>query len=325
MPGQDIWVVGELRGGAPSPWTLQLVSGARGLAGEDGGGRVSVLIGDAAAPEALAEHGADRVTLIEGVGERAEVERVVAAARAALAGESPRLVLVPDTIAGRDAASQLAAALGAPLLAAAERLSLEEDGSLRVTHGCFGGQISAVVSVAESPCVATVSEHVFRARAREGAPPPQVDTVTAEPDARVSVLESRPPDPDSLDLAEAEVLVSGGLGVGGAEGFDLLARLAALMGGTTAATRAAVDRGWVDRARQVGQTGRTVAPKLYMACGISGALQHMVGIRDAGTLVALNIDEHAPIMQEADLAAVGDVSEVLPRLLETLGAAGGAS
>ncbi len=323
MSGQDIWVIGELRSGAPSAWTLQLVSGARALADETGG-RVAVLIQDGAPIDELASHGADRATTVAGTSERCAVEPLVSAARAVFEEEQPRLVLAPDSIFGRDIASQVSAALGMPLLSACERLSIEA-GAVKATSSCFGGQLSAARELPQGSCVATVREHTFRARSRSEHGSLEVRSISPQAETRIKVTESRPPDSESLDLGEAGVLVSGGLGVGGPEGFELLDRLASMLGGTTAASRAAVDQGWAPRTKQVGQTGRTVAPQLYFACGISGALQHMVGIRDTDRLVALNIDEQAPIMREADLAAVGDVAQVLPHLLAKLRENGGAS
>ena len=312
MSTREIWVIGQLRAGAPSPWTLQLVSGARALADADGG-TVGVLIAESRHAAALGRHGADRVTVMEGAGETTPAEIVVAAALRTLPPRS--IALLPDNLFGRDVAAQIAAGLGAPLLSGCERM--QQDGSgVMVVRSCFGGRLSMNVAVEAGAQVATVRDHTFRARASDRRAPEFLQ-IAVEPDPRISVLERRSPSPEELDVTEAEVLVGGGLGVGPG-GFRLLRALAAALGGATAASRAAVDQGWVARSKQVGQTGHRVAPKLYVACGISGAIQHMVGIRDAGTLVALNIDEHAPIMREADLALVGDANEVLPIVLEAL-------
>ena len=324
MTDRNIWVIGELRGTEPSPWTLQLVTGARALVREDGG-KVSVLIpaaGDDLA-DVLSAHGADVVTTIDGAGSPPPVEAVVAATREILGGESPAAVIFPDSISGRDVAAQVAAASGSALVSGCERLAYDDDGHIQAIRGCFGGQLAERMVEAATPCFATVAEHAFRARAATGAATAEQRTVSAAGDERIEVLERRLPDPDELDLVEAEVLVSGGVGVG-EHGFEVLTELARALGGTTAATRAAVDLGWVPRSKQVGQTGRMVSPRLYFACGISGAMQHMVGLRSAGTVIALNLDEQAPIMREADLAVVGDASAVLPALLRKLNGRGAA-
>lgn len=315
--GHDIWVVGELRGSEPSPWTLELVTGASALAAESGG-HVTALIPEGGDAEALERHGAETIVHITGAAEQPHVELTVAAARELLAAEQPRLTLFPDSLAGRDAASQVAAALELPFISSCERITLSEDrpGAIR---SCYRGRFSATLDLPTGSAVATVCEHTFQARETQESGHAEVRSVEPQPDSRIVVVDTLAPDPESLDLREADMLASGGLGVGGPEGFELLERIARLAGGTTAASRAAVDQGWVPRSKQVGQTGTSVAPRVYFACGISGALQHMVGIRDAGKVVALNTDEAAPIMREADLAAVGDAAEVLPHLLRELG------
>lgn len=324
MTAHDIWVVGELRGDAPSPWTLELVSGAAVIAAQLDG-TVNVLIpacDDDAAAE-LAAHGAGAVTTIENAPALVTVETVLAAARAIVERDRPGLVIFPDSRLGRDAASQLAAARGVALISACERLEPMGEHGLRAIRGCFGGQFASRLESEGDLGVVTVSEHAFRARRTAVGGAVERSTVAAEPPDGIEVLERRAADPETLALTEADVLISGGRGVG-PDGFKLLTALARSLGGTVAASRAAVDEGWVSRDKQVGQTGQRVAPRLYMACGISGALQHMVGVRDAGTLVALNTDANAPIMGEADLAVVGDAAEVMPRLLERIGAGGDA-
>ncbi|MDP6607280.1 MAG: electron transfer flavoprotein subunit alpha/FixB family protein [Dehalococcoidia bacterium] len=310
----DIWVVGELRGSEPSPWTLELVSGASALAAENGG-HVTVLIPEGSDAGALERHGAETVVSIAGAAEQPPVEVTVAAARELLATERPRLTLFPDSLCGRDAASQVAAALELSFVSACERITLSENSAIR---SCFRGQLSATLDLPAGAAIATVCEHTFQARETREAGHAERRSVEPQSDGRVVVTDTVAPDPEALGLQEADVLASGGLGVGGPAGFELLERLARLVGGTTSASRAAVDQGWVPRSKQVGQTGVSVTPRVYFACGISGALQHMVGIRGAGKVVALNTDQAAPIMQEADLAAVGDAAEVLPLLLNEL-------
>ena len=318
MTDRNIWVIGELRGTEPSPWTLQLVTGARALVRE-GDGKVSVLIpaaGDDLA-DVLSAHGADVVTTIDGAGSPPPVEAVVAATREILGGESPAAVIFPDSISGRDVAAQVAAASGSALVSGCERLAYDDDGHIQAIRGCFGGQLAERMVEAATPCFATVAEHAFRARAATGAATAEQRTVSAAGDERIEVLERRLPDPDELDLVEAEVLVSGGVGVG-EHGFEVLTELARALGGTTAATRAAVDLGWVPRSKQVGQTGRMGSPRLYFACGISGAIQHLAGMSSAKVIVAINKDADAPIFKKATYGIVGDLFEILPVLTEEI-------
>lgn len=320
MSNAKIWVVAERLGVEISPWTLQLVSGAASMATDAGFG-VGVLLGAASDDEALelAAHGATDVTDIGNAAVSGSVEAVVAAANSLLAAEQPLALLFPDSISGRDAASQVSAAAGVSMVSACERFTHVEGNVFTAIRSCFGGQLSQKTRITASPCIASIREHAFRAKRVEHPPVPKLHSSTAKQDERIAVLERRAPNPKTLGLTEAEVLVAGGRGIG-EDGFRVLEELADVLGGTTAASRAAVDEGWADSTKQVGQTGQTVAPRLYIACGISGAIQHMVGIRDAGALIALNVDGSAPIMQEADLAAVGDASEVLPLLVSKLNA-----
>lgn len=314
----EIWVVGERRGDQPSPWTLQLVSGASTLA-EQAGTTVGVLlpnVGDEDI-ELLAAHGAAVVASFEDASQPVPVELMASAASALLVASQPALLMLPDDIRGRDIAGRVAAGAGVPLVSGCERVARSADGSLDIIRSSYRGQLSERFHAEFEPCIATVREHAFRASTIAAPSSCELRTVTASRDEAVEVLEQRAPSPETLDLEEAEVLVSGGLGVG-EHGFEGLTELARVLGGTTAASRAAVDQGWIPQSKQVGQTGRTVAPRLYFACGISGALQHMVGIRDAATLVALNVDARAPVMREADLAVVGDAAEVIPSLLRKL-------
>ncbi|MFQ5380979.1 MAG: electron transfer flavoprotein subunit alpha/FixB family protein, partial [Dehalococcoidia bacterium] len=287
---ETIWVIGQSRAGAPSSWTTELVAAGRELAGPLGA-EVAVLIDECAGVEELGELGADRAVIATGAGDAPPVETFVTAMNEAADG-TVAFMLLPDNIWGRDLGSRLAAGRGAPLLTACERLGYDEgDGALRVVRACLAGRLSTELRfVSHHPCVLTVREHTFQATKVSERSKCPVSSVSAAPDVRIEVLDRRPPDPDTLDLGDAEVIVSGGRGAGGGEGFRLLADLARMLGGTTAASRVAVDLGWMPRTRQVGQTGSRVAPQLYVACGISGAREHMVGIRDAASLIAINTD-----------------------------------
>ncbi len=247
----------------------------------------------------------------------------VAAAVAGRAAASADLILFPTSYEGRDVAGRLAARLGRPLIANGVGLAVEggEDGdrgAVVVETSIFGG--STIVRTAfrgPKPWLASFRPGSFP---RDGAPPPsEVVTVGASHLAGAPRIVARHPAPHGGPaLDEAAVVVAGGRGMGSGEAFALVAELARLLGGAPAATRAAVDGGWAPYAWQVGQTGKTVAPDVYLAFGLSGAAQHVVGMRGARHVVAVNRDRSAPIFSVADLGVVGDARGVLARLVTSL-------
>lgn len=233
----------------------------------------------------------------------------------------PGIVLWPATSLSRELAPRVAARLGTGLASACTDLDVGSDGLLRMSRAVYGGRASAIVLCPQArPQMATLDARYSARRYSGPAREAQVTRVEASGAAiaRSEVQGIIQGDPLTMDLAEADVIVAGGRGVGGGEGFELLMELASLLGGAVAASRPAVDAGWVPYHRQVGQSGRTVAPSLYVACGISGAPHHAVGMREARTVLAINTDGHAPIFDLADLAVVADVREVLPPLLARL-------
>ena len=253
---------------------------------------------------------------------------LVAAVLASLAGERrPRAVLLPDSAAGRHLAARLAARLGAGLATACRDVEAVAEGAgpepLRATRSAFVDSASCYLTITSTPAVLTIEPAV--AASQEASLPVDITTIPLphQPDPcplDPEVLEVWAVDPFEMELEEAEVVVGGGAGGGGPQGFALLGELARRLGGAVGASRVAVDRGWAPYHRQVGQSGRIVTPRLYIACGISGASHHLVGVRDAETVVAINRDPHAPIFRRADLGLVGDVREVVAALIERLDA-----
>jgi electron transfer flavoprotein alpha subunit len=233
----------------------------------------------------------------------------------------PEIMLIGATPTGRDLAGAVATELRTGLTADCTGLDIDElTGLLRQTRPAYGGNIMATILTREHrPQMASVRPRVMRARPRDTSRAPRVvrePLGLSEQQVRNQILEWLPDEASqTVNLQYAEVIVSGGRGLGGPEGFKLLAELAEVLGGVVGASRGAVDAGWISHAHQVGQTGTTVRPRLYIACGISGAIQHRVGMEQSDVIVAINIDPKARIFQIADYGIVGDLYEVVPELI----------
>jgi electron transfer flavoprotein alpha subunit len=308
----DIWVFAEQDGEGPSTLGLELLAKARTL------GEVTVIyLGSGDGTAVLGEHGAGRVVLID-PGDRLPAGPVAATLADRVSAETPDLILFGQAYTDRDIAGRLAARLGVGVLSNASDVRLS-DGSVVTDHEILGGTQIASARSANGPFIVLIRPKSFTPDPAAGAPP-EVETLELpEPgsaDARVigSHLEER----EGQQLSDASIVVSGGRGLGSPDAYEMVERLAKLLGAATGATRAIVDSGWVPYAKQVGQTGKTVKPDLYIAVGISGAMQHLVGMKDSKTIIAINKDPDAPIFSIADLGVVGDVHKVLPKLIETL-------
>ena len=313
----EIWVFCEETDGAPSTLGLELLAKARSL------GEPTVLYaggGSAQAWETLGDHGAVRVLHFDH-GDMLAAAPVAAAIAARAGDQSPGMILFGQAYTDRDVAGRLAARLGLPVLSNAVDVTLESDGTATTRHEISGGAEIAVAAFrAPRPHLAIVRPKSFPAEPA-GGPPPEVIPMEI-PDvggAGATVTERHARERQGPDLEEAAVIISGGRGLGAAEHYSMVEALAAPLGAATGATRAIVDAGWVPYAKQVGQTGKTVKPDVYIACGISGAMQHLVGMKDAKTIIAINKDPDAPIFTIADLGIVGDVHKVMPKLIEELG------
>lgn len=263
----------------------------------------------------LGRHGAAEVVWVEGIGDRLPGQPVAAAVAGHVAGAD--LVLLPTTYDGRDVAGRLSARLDRPVIANA--VALDDAGVVETT--VFGGTTRVRTAFrGPAPWIVTVRSRSVEPRplaaGAAGAPPMTAVRAPAGDGARVVARHAEPRTGPVLD--RADVVVAGGRGLGSADAFEPIAELAELLGGAPAASRAAVDAGWVPFAWQVGQTGRTVAPELYLAFGISGAPQHLVGIKGSRHIVAVNKDPGAPIFDVADLGIVGDAATILSRLIRSL-------
>jgi electron transfer flavoprotein alpha subunit len=312
-----VWVYAELKDGAPRPITLELLSQARKL-----GDAEAVALGPSAsqAVDPMGRYGAKRVYLHE---DRAFEDVLAMPAVSLLAGlverHHPDLLLFGMTYSGRDIAARLSARLGSALVANVTDIERQADGFKAVTP-VFGGSTLVTTAPLKKPPIFLVRPKAFVAEAGESRPP-QVEKITDPvaldgPVARV--VERKVEAAQGPKLEDAEIIVSGGRGLGAPENFKLVEDLAQALGAAVGASRAVVDAGWKPYAMQIGQTGITVKPSVYIACGISGAMQHTVGMKGAKTIIAINKDPEAPIFKLADLGVVGDVHKILPRLTEEI-------
>lgn len=239
--------------------------------------------------------------------------------------QSPRLVIIPATTLGKDLAAQIAGRCDTGLAADCTSMEMVENG-FNAIRPIYAGKALQHINIATVPAVAGLRPGVVTvAEINPGATTtPTVLGVEFSMDTVRAIVEDiKAPEDSVLDVAEAEVVVSGGRGIGGPEGFGPLRELADVLGGAVGASRAVVDAGWCEHGMQVGQTGKVVSPALYIACGISGAIQHVAGMRNSGVIVAINKDAEAPIFKLADYGIVGDVAEVVPAMTKAFRAAKG--
>jgi electron transfer flavoprotein alpha subunit len=319
MSIDKVWVVAEVVDGNPISTTLELLTKARAM-----GSTVEAVTWGPDTAKAAAELGNFGATMVHDVGDIGEALPgvPVAAAIAALVkgGNRPDVILVPTTYDGRDIAGRLSSMLDLPVITNVVGLTVEGD-DVRSEHGLFGGaKVATAHFTGDRPWIFAVRAKSFAAEPSGGGAPEVAPASVPELGANNSarVLARHVEEQSGPKLDEADVVVSGGRGLGGAEHYALIEELAKLLKGAAGASRAIVDAGWVPYSHQVGQTGKTVKPTLYIACGISGATQHLVGMKGSKNIVAINKDQDAPIFSVADLGIVGDVHKVVPKLIEAL-------
>ena len=318
MSVSTIWVVAEPSSDGITTASLELLTAARGLATKV----EAVSWGPATSSNAqvLGDYGASTVHDLGDLG--GNLPGVpVAAAVAALAASSgaPDAILIPASYDGRDVAGRLSARLDRPVLT--NVTGLVEEGSLVAEHPVFGGSLTVKSRfTAEGPGIFVIRAKSFAAEPSGGAPAAvaalEIPDTGATGTATITASHAEERTGPSLD--EASIVVSGGRGLGEASAYAMIEELAALLHGAAGASRAIVDAGWVPYSHQVGQTGKTVKPAVYLAFGISGATQHLVGMKGSRTIVVVNKDRDAPIFSIADLGIVGDVHKVLPALIDAL-------
>jgi electron transfer flavoprotein alpha subunit len=319
---KGVWVFAEQREGELQKVSLELLGEGRRIADELGVKLTALLLGNniEALATTLAQHGADEVLVADDKNLEHYTTDAYTKVICDLANErKPGILFVGATFIGRDLGPRIAARLSTGLTADCTSIEVEvEGGALLATRPAFGGNLMATIACPDHrPQMATVRPGVF---AKITTDPSKcniekVNVQLADSDVRTKVLEIIKSKKDIIDIAEADFIVAGGRGVGSKENFALLKELADALEGTVGGSRAAVENGWIDGAYQVGQTGKTVRPQIYIACGISGAIQHVAGMQDSDLIIAVNKDDSAPIMKIADYAIVGDVAKVVPELI----------
>ncbi len=321
-----IWVFAEFRHSVIAPVAYELLGIGRKLADQRGVPLTAVLFGDGIKDSAseLVAAGADRVLLADDPALAQYREDVYGRIlQKLIENEKPEVVLAGATAIGRSLIPQVATELGAGLTADCTGLAIrQEDGMLLQTRPAFGGNIMATIECPHSrPQMSTVRPNVMAPAEVDPERQGEVVEVALSEEllaSKVEVLESVISEGEQVNIQEMEVLIGGGRGVESEKGFELIVELAREFNGAVAASRAAVDAGWIPYPHQVGQTGKTVCPKLYIACGISGAIQHAVGMQSAETVVAINRDSKAPIFDIATYGLVGDLFEIVPLLIQKL-------
>lgn len=323
---KDVWVFAEQRDGVIMPVVIELLGEGKKLANEVGCNLCAVLCGHhvEGLVDQLFEYGADKVYVAD--HEELATYRTDAYTKVindAIEEYKPEIVLLGATHIGRDLGPCLAVKANTGLTADCTKLEIDpEDKKIKQTRPAFGGNLMAtIVCPNHRPQMSTVRPGVMEKAAFEEGRKGELVKLNVEfkeGDIRTKVLEIVKTMKDTVSLTDAEIIVSGGMGLGKPEGFELLKQLADKLGGIVAASRAAVDAGWIDHAYQVGQTGTTVKPKIYIACGISGAIQHVAGMQNSEQIIAINTNENAPIFEIADYGIVGDLYKVIPAILEAL-------
>jgi len=348
---KDIFVIIEQRGGVIQKVGIELIGEATKLAKDLGEQVVAVLMGYRIADKAdmLIQYGASKVLVIDHpVLENYTTEPYVKGVEHIIKSFQPNIVLFGASSIGRDMAPRVAGRVHTGLTADCTRLDVDvakyqeylrtstslslqpdkidsldtSDRFLKMTRPAFGGNVMATIVCRKyQPQMATVRPGVMEMPERDAGRKGEIVSVDAGlsmDDMNVEILKVLPKNQKSVDITDAKVLVSGGRAVGGPEGYEPLRSLAAELGGEVSSSRIGVDNGWIEKDRQVGQTGKTVRPNLYMACGISGAIQHLAGMETSELIIAINKDESCPMMKLADMGVVGDIKTIIPKLTEAV-------
>lgn len=322
---KDVYVFIEQREGVVQSVALELLGKAQDLAAQLGEKVVAIFPGHNIKERAieLVHYGADKVICIDSPELKDYItEQYAQAVYQVIAQNCPSVVLIGATTIGRDLGPRLSARLETGLTADCTKLEISEDRQLLMTRPAFGGNLMATIVCKEHrPQMSTVRPGVMKKSVKDTKRVGEIIDFTPafeHSKFKVKLVKSVKEDKGMIDISEAKILVSGGRGVGSKEGFDNLNKLAKVLNAEVSASRAMVDAGVISHDRQVGQTGKTVRPDLYLALGISGAIQHLAGMEESDFIVAINKDKYAPIFQVADLGIVGDVNKIIPLLTERL-------
>lgn len=317
----NVLVVAEMRESVLKKICFEMIGEGKRIADKLGGAVEAVVlgheVGDEIAP--LAHYGAEKIYLADDPALANYTAEGYTNVLARLIKETePILVLTGATTQGKDLAPRLAARLAVGLASDCTGFEVQ-DGELLVTRPIYAGKAIATIREETTPYMATVRPNIFAAPEPDTSRPAQVEKVPADAGSiRAKVIEMIQEAGERIELTEADIVVSGGRGLKGPENFALIEALAQVLGAAVGASRAAVDAGWKDHSYQVGQTGKVVTPTLYIACGISGAIQHLAGMKTSRYIMAINKDSDAPIFKVADYGIVGDLFKVVPVLTEEL-------
>ncbi|MDV9720807.1 electron transfer flavoprotein subunit alpha/FixB family protein [Clostridioides difficile] len=321
-----VWVIGEQREGKINPVTIELIGEGRKLADQLGKEFAVVIAGYEVEKEVkeLLHYSVDKVYYInDPLLKDFTTDGYAISIANLIERKKPEVVLVGATSIGRDIAPRIAGKVGTGLTADCTKLEIDStDNKLLQTRPAFGGNLMAtIVCPKNRPQMSTVRPGVMAKAVRNESETGILEVVTpelTEKMIRTRLVEILPQEKKSVNLTDARIIVSGGRGLKKAEGFELIKELADKLGAEIGASRAAVDSGWIEHSHQVGQTGTTVRPELYIACGISGAIQHLAGMSDSKYIVAINKDAKAPIFSICDYGIVGDLYEIIPEMIESL-------
>ncbi|MBN3410971.1 electron transfer flavoprotein subunit alpha/FixB family protein [Clostridium botulinum] len=323
---KGIWVFAEQREGKLQKVALELIGQGKELSKKLGVELTAVLLGYDIddIPRQLISYGADKVLYVNNpLLKNYNTDGYTKVIYDLIQERKPEILLVGATYIGRDLAPRISSRLGTGLTADCTGLDIDNNTrNLLMTRPAFGGNLMAtIICDSNRPQMSTVRPGVFQKLEKDANRDGSIENIKVnlkESDIKIKIKEIVKLAKEIEDISEAKILVSGGRGLGSPEGFKLLRELADLMGGAISGSRAVVDSGWIDKAYQVGQTGKTVRPNLYIACGISGAIQHLAGMQDSDYIIAINKDESAPIMQVADLSIVGDYKKILPSMIDEI-------
>lgn len=319
---KGVWIFGEQKNGEVSNVALELLGEGRKLADQLGVGLAAVLMGDKVEPAArkLISYGADEVYLVDAPSLIHFNDESYADIFVQLINKyKPEIVLIGATTYGRSIAPRVASRLNTGLTADCTRLEIDKENRLLVqTRPAFGGNLMATIICPDHrPQMCTVRPKVMKPLEQDLSRNGEIirPDIVLPVDVKVKVVDEVTTLCEKVNLTEADIIVSGGRGLGDPKNFALIKELADVLGGAVGASRAVVDAGWIEYSHQVGQTGKTVSPKVYFACGISGAVQHLAGMSSSDTIIAINKNPEAPIFNIATFGIVGDVLEVLPALI----------
>jgi len=322
----NVWVVAEVLSGKIQPVTHELIGAARGLADARSSQVWAVVMGNGVAGQSdtLFAYGADKVIVVDDIRLTCFIDEIEANVMVRLIEKyRPEIVICAATARGRALIPRISVKANCGLTADCTGLGIDpENGDLLQTRPAFGGNIMATIrSSNHRPQMATVRPRVMKALVPDTGRSGEIirETVHDSDAEKIKrIVEIFHSTETAVNLGDAQIIISGGRGMKGPEGFELLRKFAARVGGAVGASRAAVDAGWIPYAHQVGQTGQTVQTRVYIACGISGQIQHLVGMQSCDLIIAIDKSPDTPMMQIADIAVVGDLFEIIPEIMNEI-------